>query len=304
MQELSLIRLIQSVSHLHRTELTPVAGNKLELRLLKDKLELPKHEQILLFSDSNDSKESTRDKVASARSQLIGHMYELLIATFYGGKLLNNPLNITIPCKEGNETINVMPDVVDFRNNKFWESKCIANGRRLPLRDDQGKGYNALQKIKPYPTINFMIWKHSVDEIKLDLERSAESLLEEVCSSTSYAIVLPMSLIAEFADLNKLEVHSDLVYRYAPEKIALRKGRTDPDSRHCVYVKNPALYTLLKSPEEIIKQLGLNPEDYLFNRLISPSDFHVNKYLLKQFPILEITDKNHEKWAKRFDEYR
>ncbi len=83
MTSYSLTRSIQSVIHLHEDELIPVNGNRLELRLNKDKLELPKEEQLGLFSKKNDDKERIRYEVESARSQVIGNMYEQLIAVFY-----------------------------------------------------------------------------------------------------------------------------------------------------------------------------------------------------------------------------
>ncbi len=289
----SLSRLVTNISYLHDKELVP-DKDKLELRISKASLEIGRSQQLDFFNIGEGSRKSERYKVESARSQFIGYMYELLIASFYGGKLLKTPLRI------GPEKFSLMPDVVDFERKIYWESKCISNGRRLPLRDDQSNGYNYLQKTKPYPKINFIIWKHSVNDIKINLKRSAEELLQEICSRTNYALVMPMSLIAEFNDLTKLEKHSSLVYRYVPKK-EKPSGKRKLGRRDCVYVKNPVLYDLLISPEKVIEKLGLDPENYLFNRLKSPLNFYVNNYLLRPFPILEIIDKDHEAWSKSFD---
>ncbi|MBI2148824.1 hypothetical protein HYU23_04025 [Candidatus Woesearchaeota archaeon] len=317
----ALENLLLNISRLHKTELVPVNGRKLELKIQRDKLELPTSTQFKLFEDDQVSTHGTkrkynmREKICSSRTQAISYLYEKLISIFYGGFLCNAQFDIlsvdearevrsdeeifSLAIKNG-DNIKIKPDVVDLERNIYWESKCIANGGRLPLRDDQTAGYTALQRRKPYPKINFMMFKHNVEDIRLNLERSADKLFSEICSNTQYAIVIPMSLIAEFADLSKLAERNDLVYRYAPKRIAPRKGRKDPTSRHCLYVKNPILYGLLTEPEKVIKDLGLNPQEYTFKRVMSPDEFCVNDYLLRPFPILQIEDRDHESWSREF----
>jgi len=55
-----------------------------------------------------------------------------------------------------------------------------------------------------------------------------------------------------------------------------------------------------RSEQEIVKAFGANPKNYNFERLMSPMNFYIQKNKIKQFPIMFISDKNHEKWMEWF----
>jgi hypothetical protein len=53
-------------------------------------------------------------------------------------------------------------------------------------------------------------------------------------------------------------------------------------------------------PEEMLKHLNLNPEDYIIKKRKFSQTITMNGNKIKPFPVLIIQDKNHQKWAEDF----
>ena len=134
--------------------------------------------------------------------------------------------------------------------------------------------------------IYFAFYRHSFKSIK-SYRANENELFKDLSGKTLCSIVLPLSIILSLYQSR----NNNLVYRYDGER-----------SYHCTSIRSLTLNKFLNFPEDIINTLELNSEDYIYQKVLSPKDFFIEGNKINQFPIIVISDKEHEKWVKGFIE--
>ena len=114
-------------------------------------------------------------------------------------------------------------------------------------------------------------------------------MFEELGKKTIYSIILPFSIILEMYDPNKGT--TELVSRYENDK-------TQYDN--VTYVKASTLTRLFFETKNVIKNLGLEQENYIIKRLMSPDSININGFEVNHFPVISVHDKSHGEWARKF----
>lgn len=261
---MKLEKLVDSVLHLHEERLSSV---KRDIRI-PYQLNFP---QIPTTS---------KNKV------LMGRYYEFVTQAFYGGKLsdlryFDNKNN------EQEELFLIKPDIIDNKRKKIAESKACVSGHKLNLMDEQIERYKFLQYDNPDSIVYFAVYRHILMGIKSKYKGSEDELFKELSKKTKFSIVLPLSIILSLYESRNQEV----VSRYDGEKFS-----------KCTSLHSPTINRFLTEPKKVINQLGLNLNNFVFNRFLSPKDFIVNETKIKRFPLVIISDVNHEDWVSKFKE--
>lgn len=111
----------------------------------------------------------------------------------------------------------------------------------------------------------------------------------------------------------------------ARELLAYRSGSSERYHGQyplCTCVRSSTINGFLTKPEDVIRELGLDPEDFVIRRYLSPKDWRFRQSLIsplgeddlltrlsekeefpvRQFPIVRIEDRDHKKWLNRFVE--
>jgi hypothetical protein len=211
--------------------------------------------------------------------QILGDFYEFITAGIYGGVVRKN---IEIA-----PSAFVEPDVLNEETKQGFESKAVNISQSLKLDDHQIQRYHRLQFYMQNYCFYFAVYRHSLKSLN-DYEQ--ENLFSELSNKTFGSIVLPLSLVTK--------IHSsgdkDLVYRYDGEKWC-----------HTTAVRSHVLNRFFgdlrkRSEEEIVRELGANSRDYDFERLMSPINFRIKGNRIKPFPVMFISDRNHDRWLDWF----
>lgn len=211
--------------------------------------------------------------------QILGDFYEFMTAGFYGGVVRRN-------IDVGNSAY-VEPDVLNEETKQGFESKATHTSESLKLDDHQIQRYCRLQRHLRDYQFSFAVYRHCLGSLK-DYEK--ENLFEVLSDKTLGAIVLPLSMVLQINQHRE----NGLVYRYEGDKWC----NTTAVRSHTL---NRFFGDLRKGSErEVVNELGLNPGDYEFKRLMSPLYFHIKGSKIKQFPIIHISDKDPEKWVEWF----
>lgn len=217
-----------------------------------------------------------------SNSRGLGFFHELVTKGLYGGELSKHIRHF-----QGKTLRHLMPDVVDSNRKKIGEVKARKNPGKFNIRDDQIEKYSALQVINQDCDVYFALYLSTFGLIR-NFGGTQDELFKELSDKIQCSIVLPFSLVTE---LHSRE-NSDLTCRFEGGD-RKRYDKATTLSAYC-------LTQLFYRSEGIIERLDLSPEDYIIERFISPGEFSVENSSVKQFPILRISDKGHEKWIKQF----
>ena len=241
-----------------------------------------------------------------SNNRRVGDFYELVTAGIFGGhtknyvyveadsngKLEGEGVVDWNVFGNGSGRVNgVMPDVVDNRRRRMFESKAVFIGSDCILRDTQIESYKYLQLKNPEHTISIALYKHDVPGIK-GIKGGDDALTYELGMKTKFSVVFPISIG------NSLHQYRGRgVYRYEQEK---RKAKTRVESPNATYVFSGTTDRILVDPLGFIADVGLDPKDYVVERRMSPLEYSVLGKQVIPFPILWIKDKSHDKWMERF----
>ena len=218
----------------------------------------------------------------------LGNFYEYMTQGLWGGKLQNRVL---LKNRERELKTKVIygftkPDLVCEAKKEIGESKAVRSGESVKLTDNQMAKYKLLQMQEKDASIYFAIYRHSFPKIK-SFKGTEDELFERLSEATYHSIVLPLSIILALYNSN-----TGLIYRYDGERF---------DRGSCG--RSPVLNRFLTEPEKIIKELELDISDFKIQRFITSGDFRVEDYRIKPFPVLRISDVNHEQWIGRFYDF-
>ena len=211
--------------------------------------------------------------------QILGDFYEFMTAGFYGGVIRRNI--------EVAKSAYVEPDVLNRETRQGFESKACHTSESLKLDDHQIQRYCRLQHLMQDYDFYFTVYKHSLKSL---MNYEQENLFPALSDKTIGSIVLPLSLVLQ---MNRSR-DNEIVYRYDGDKWC-----------HTTAIRSHTLNRFFgdstkRSEETVVEEFGLDPDDYCFQRLRSPLAFSVKGNRIKYFPVMFISDKNHEKWIEWF----
>ncbi len=211
--------------------------------------------------------------------QILGDFYEFMTAGIYGGVVRKNI--------EVAPTAYIEPDVLNEETKQGFESKAVNTSQKLKVDDHQIQRYHRLQFHMQDYDFYFAVYRHNLKGLK-DYEQ--ENLPKILSDKTIGSIIIPLSLITYMNSVRD----KDFVYRYEGE----RWPHTTTIRSH---ILNRFFGDMRKGTEkEIIEELGANPGDYRFKRLMSPLEFYIKGNKINPFPIMFISDKSHKRWIKWF----
>jgi hypothetical protein len=215
----------------------------------------------------------------------IGTFYEILNGGIYGGKSMHNSKGFD--SSDNGDAFR--PDIIG--EGVIGEVKSVCGKESLKLPDFQIDNYLFQQldfMFKEDIEFYFANYKYMVDNPLNYLDQFREHAQEELVRLFSYgtmfSLVLPLSIIAEMHNPNHTSEHKQ---RYDKKKY-------DPITR----IYHNGLLKFLEKPEEAIKEYGLHPKDYAFERVLSPSEMTINGLRINQFPILIVKDKDVYTWKQ------
>ncbi len=234
--------------------------------------------QMGLFNDQMPEKDDSRHHDAPIK---MGLFYELMVSAFFGGKVIDSikEFDIGRSAKNGE---GIIPDVVSMESKQVFESKACKQGSHSLLRDNQIIKYQQFARVKKYE-VYYCYWRHGLKGIH-SYRESTETLFKSLGQWTFAGIILPFSII-----LNLWENEHGLCHRYNTTK----KGWLE-----CTSVRGNTLNKFILSPEDIINRIGLDPQQYQIERLLSPKGFMVENIDVVQFPIIIIKDHDPKGWVQ------
>lgn len=216
------------------------------------------------------------------RRQFMGFFFENLNSALYGGNLNDVRYNTS---SDGNGK-NTKPDVVDKRKYVRWETKATVSGDGLEISDSQFRGYQLSQYNNPRTKFLYSIFRHSLHDIEKK-ERTYGEIMFGLIEKTSFSLALTLRVLDS---LSKAK-NTGLVSQYMGKQTSWHD---------CFIIRSPTVNKFLTEPQSILEAMGLNPDDFVIQRYLSPENFRVNRRKISQFPIVKILDKNHEQWVNDF----
>jgi len=204
----------------------------------------------------------------------------------------------------------VEPDLTVDRSGAYIETKSISSGGgSLMLKDAQTARYALLQLgegVYDSPTIYYALYHHNSRGIAKRTNGNLKKIIDEVCGEMVFRLQIPFSIIWKMYKQARRQ-HNPLNARRAvfTEWEEGRNGkRIEIGREELSRIRLGTLYELISNPEDIIKTLGLNPDDYEFERRKMPytkkRKMNFGKTPVPPFPSLAILDKNHLLWLRRF----
>ena len=241
----------------------------------------PRHRKITLSTQIDAFEGQYPNK--TKRGQLMSYFFESLTRALYGGKLNDRMYNVQL---NGSVSGGLKPDVVDNARNIHYESKATVSGDALEIDEEQFRKYEHDQYRDLSTRLFYAIYRHSLHGIKKQ-KRTEDEIFSELTEKTDFSIVLPFSVLIALSDVRG----NYLVSSYMGRQTSYQD---------CFSLRSPTTNRFLTTPEEVLTSVDLNLKDYIIERYLSPSNLTVNNEKIKQFPIVKIYDKNHNKWAKKF----
>ena len=241
--------------------------NSLELILEKKILEYPLQLDFLGLA-SNNGKELTT---------VLGHYYEILTQGICGGTIKNRRISDSIEL-----------DLFNCERNSLQEIKATSPGEGIILGDEQIRKYVRLQLDDSFaepPKVVFNLYRHGIRKlIKSFGKKALEDLIKELSLSTKFMLSLPFSVVTAIhnSDCKYCSVYDGEMW--TPYTRFLSSG----------------LNAMLAYPEKTLQEFGLNPEDFKIQKIKFPLGVKINGIKITSFPILIVTDKDHEKWTEEF----
>ena len=203
----------------------------------------------------------------------IGDFYEELTVAIYGGERKSYH---KLEDEVTNGTMIVMPDIVDEERKHVIEVKACHSGRGCILKDAQIARYKALKQGEHADKrFYFVIYRHGLRKSQ-SFRGSLEDLSERLRHSTYYSIVLSADIMWK---LHKSR--GSLVQRNDG------KGGVSPNTK----IKPSTMDELFRSPNRVLRMVGLKPKYFRSSRVKSPLHFHIWDGWLPPFPILRIENK-------------
>ncbi len=231
----------------------------------------------------------------------MGRFFEYVTAGLYGGRLGDIVELSEIQNGNGAPPSDIgrgaeldmsgiaKPDVVNDEEGTMFESKACRSGQTCKLNDEQIDFYRALQSAETRPKIYHAVYRHRLHGIKSEWEGTPEELFTDLSGRIAYSLVLPFRLVLSFFDLGN---RSKYTYRYT------EKNTNSPHNFYtCTCIKASGLTALFKDPAEVIENINLDVRSFGIRRTMSPSKFYIDGNKIRQFPVVFITDMEHERFA-------
>ncbi len=213
-------------------------------------------------------------------NEIIRDFYEGLAKAIFSGELRDRQ----------RENVSIEPDLTDRTRKRYIEVKAAGRTRRVMLKDEQIKKYLSLQ-FSDYPIrdprIYFVIFRYGTRGIKRRVDGlSREGVLEYLAGDTRFMIGLPFSIV-------------HCVHEKGPQ-INNFFSRYDGERTACTNFSSRAIDMFFAYPEEAIKCMSLNPDDFKIRRTKLTSDVTINSYNVQAFPmtLIKNTDEYNESWRK------
>lgn len=221
-----------------------------------------------------------------------GYFFELLSQGIYGGKIQNIQ-----DVEEQNLDINhTEPDLTSSTQKCFREVKSASKGNYVRLRNDQIERYALLQEgsgMFSKPLIRFEIFRHGIKELQKNFrDKNLEDLINSLCEEVKFQLSLPFSIVHKlFKENTPFSSKREYLNKFG-ERLAYTE------------FSSYGLNHFLAEPEESIRGLGLNLDDFIIQKRKSSKKLFMNGTKIKQYPILLIGDVDHKKWLENFKEMR
>lgn len=256
---MKLEQLIDSLSPLHHAEFEPAANSTTITLSEKDQTTL-----------TNPTTKALR----------MGLFYVALTTLLYGGES-----GETFSSVVRELDLLTKPDIVNPDRKLFLESKAVCSGHHGLVLDIQLDGYTALQEHFPGYNTAFAFFRHKLRGIKSSWQGTATDLFQELAAKTAYLVVLPYSVVKKFQAEGQGIFTSHLVSRY-------QNPRSTFDN--CTCIRSSMFTRLAVEPERVLGDVKLDPAEYTVARYRSPQ-CEINAIPLRQFPIIQITEREQEK---------
>lgn len=227
----------------------------------------------------------------------IGLYGELLTQAVFGGRLHHNhKYTKNHSGQENFEYEFCQPDIVT-RNGDVIEVKSVRSAGDLQFKDRQMEKYFWLllsnKKVRNYV---LAVVRHNLKHAQKKLENlSQEEQLKLLSQSTIYAALIPFSVSYPIFDSpNCLRIGKGISYRH---------NKPESDFEDMTRLRSPLVNELFFDPQQFLQRVFLHPEDYLISRG-QVSGLRVRgedcSFPVKPFPVLEIRDRDIEKWLVEF----
>ncbi len=247
---------------------------RLDFQPAKLKLEIP--EQLEMFGSSNQNKAHIK----------MGLFYEMLTACLIGGKLTDGLFRINRPQDLP------YPDVMTNDGKIIIESKACRLGHQLNLLDGQIGLYRRMQINNSKARIMYAIWRHRFQKIKA-YKGTTSMLFSELSQKTAHGVILPLSIILFLHDMKK-EKRQALRDKH---NLILRRYESNSWD-YCTRTGSPIWNEFLLNPENTIRNIGMDPDDFTWVRFIVPP-IQLNASTIQGVPFIIIADKTHKKAVKK-----
>lgn len=230
----------------------------------------------------------------SQRSFVMGGFYEYVNWALYGGKL--NDVRFDIDWENGDVgEESIKPDVIS--DGVIWEVKACCSGHSCNLMNRQLEGYRSLQYSSPEKRVLFSFYRHFLHGIKSKRTKNLleADIMDELSKKTYFSIVLPFRVILQMQQrpvIDGRDGNPDVVMARLYEG-----GKEWPD---CLCINSPTINRFLTDPEQNLRYLDLDPNDFEIERYRSPGNLSINRKRVNPFPIVRIIDKNHDQWVEQF----
>jgi hypothetical protein len=196
------------------------------------------------------------------------------------------------------------PDI-SIGKRTFLESKVVAYSNELKLPMEQMKRYEWLQldpKEQRKTQIKFIVSRHGITGLENTTRRmEQEEWIELFSQSIHYALILPFSISHHLYHLPKKEGIINKPWNPTDEELATHRRQYLP----MVRVSSKIINSFFEDPPSTLQILELDPAEYQIRRATLQKGMLIRTmqdHPIKPFPILELTDTNHEQWLERFRE--
>lgn len=193
------------------------------------------------------------------RAQLLGFFFESLDRALYGGMLNDRKYDVPL---DGDE-VGVKPDIVDKNKKIHRESKATVSGDALEIDELQFRKYEYDQYLMPERRFFYSIYRHSLRGIKSE-KRTEEEIIKELLEKTNFSIVLPLSILIALSKIRG----NGLVSSYMDRKTSFGD---------CFSIRSPTINRFLEAPVNLLTEIGLNRQEFMVERYLSPSNLTINR---------------------------
>ncbi|MEA3329682.1 MAG: hypothetical protein U9Q06_02980 [Nanoarchaeota archaeon] len=192
--------------------------------------------------------------------------------------------------------LTIQPDIANHRDREYLEVKSSAKTEQLKLIREQIEkmGQWQLYNQGKIPKLDFMFIRHKVHKMKAR-GLTQEEFLEEVRKSILYAAQVPFAIPLQFyldSDATKPYYHKEYYYPEAVENNPYRGYA----QKHTSSISSKFLNHLIENPQETIREIGLEPSDFEFEKR-KVQGIKINGKRIYWFPCLTVKHKNYQEWV-------